>query len=655
MVHRLLGVAVVLAGSVAAAGVEEGGAADRIWWGGPILTMNDGAMRVEAVAERGGRIVAAGARAEVERLKGPETKVFDLGGRAMLPGFVDAHGHVMMGGIQALSANLLAAPDGKVSDIASLQETLRAWVAANQKTVQEIDLIIGFGYDNSMLKEKRHPTRADLDAVSKDVPILTVHQSGHLYAVNSKALEVCGINADTQNPAGGLIRREADGKTPNGVLEETAGFPVVWKLLSRIGAERAPRLVVEGSKLWARFGYTTAQEGRAAPTTFAILKRAAEAGDLKIDVAAYPDVLVDRDFIKKNLSNRYEKRLRVAGAKLTIDGSVQGFTAWRDRPYFDPVGDYAPGYTGYASATPEAVRDAVEWAYANDVQIITHANGEAAIDLLLACVNAAQAKHAGALGGDPRSVLIHGQLCREDQVDTMKRLGMIPSLFSMHTFYWGDWHRDHSVGPMVADNISPTGWCARRGMVFTVHHDAPVAFPDSMRVLDSTVTRRTRSNDILGPWQRVDVITALKAMTIWPARQHFEEASKGSIEAGKLADFVVLSKDPTAVDPDTIDQIKVVETIKEGVTVFALTAEEAARAELMIRPGVDGSSAFENFLVAAAARSDIEAAEAQGRAFARFGASGGPAGGPHDKACVLRVMDRVMASVAGSGAAEGGR
>lgn len=143
-----------------------------------------------------------------------------------------------------------------------------------------------------------------------------------------------------------------------------------------------------------------------------------------------------------------------------------------------------------------------------------------------------------------------------------------PSLFPMHTFYWGDWHRDRTVGPVNADNISPTGWVREHGLMFSTHHDAPVAFPDSMRVLSATVTRRTRSGDILGPDQRVDVMTALKAMTIWPAFQHFEEKEKGSIEPGKLADFVVLSQDPTSVAPEQLTSLQVVQTIKRGKLIY---------------------------------------------------------------------------------------
>ncbi|CUK20105.1 Cytosine deaminase-dependent hydrolases [Ruegeria denitrificans] len=179
----------------------------------------------------------------------------------------------------------------------------------------------------------------------------------------------------------------------------------------------------------------------------------------------------------------------------------------------------------------------------------------------IAATEAAIAEHGPATN---RPVLIHGQFLREDQVDAINRLGLFPSLFPMHTFYWGDWHRERTVGPVNADNISPTGRVRQRGMIFGTHHDAPVAFPDSMRVLDATVTRRTRSGDILGAHQRVDVMTALKAMTIWPAWQHFEEDRKGSIEVGKLADFVLLSGDPTAIDPEELDTLRVMATIKEN-------------------------------------------------------------------------------------------
>ncbi|NOE28250.1 amidohydrolase [Ruegeria sp. HKCCD6157] len=545
--------------------------ADRIYLGGPIVTMNDEGPSAEAVAVKDGRILAVGSLSDLSAYQGDGTETFDLNGRAMLPGFVDSHGHVVMGGLQALSANLLAPPDGDVVDIASLQSTLSNWAAENAEAVEQVKMIVGFGYDNAQLKELRHPTRQELDMVSQDLPVIIIHQSGHLGVANSKALELAGITATSEAPPGGVIQRDEAGE-PNGVLEEYAFFSVLVPMLGNLGEKGLAAFAKAGTELWAKFGYTTGQEGRSSGEIVEVLRKVAAEEGLPIDVVAFPDVLEAREFIGENTSADYENRVRVGGCKLTIDGSPQGFTALRDRPYYNPVGNYAAGYAGYAAITMEQLQDAVNWCYENGFQILVHSNGEGASDMLIAALEEAQIKY-----GDPgnRPVLIHGQFLREDQVASFKRLGVFPSLFPMHTFYWGDWHRDHTVGPVNADNISPTGWLRERDMMFGTHHDAPVAFPDSMRVLAATVTRRTRSGDILGPHQRVDVMTALKAMTIWPAWQHFEENEKGSIEVGKVADFVILSDDPTTVDPETLAELKVLVTVKGDEVVYE--AEEGVR------------------------------------------------------------------------------
>lgn len=571
---RLLGSTLIVAAALATNPVGAQEIADTVYTGGPILTINDAQPSAEAVAVKDGRILAVGALADMLQHRGEGTKVFDLSGRTMLPGFVDSHGHVVMGGLQALSANLLSPPDGKVRDIASLQAVLKQWIEDNAEIVQRVNMIVGFGYDNAQLAELRHPTRQDLDAVSADVPIIIIHQSGHLGVANSKALDMAGIEASTEDPAGGVFRRDANGD-PTGILEEYAFFSVLLPMLSQLGPEGLKAFARAGTELWASFGYTTAEDGRSSPEIVAALQAVAAEEGLPVDVIAYPDVLESREFIEANVSKEYADRVRVGGCKLTIDGSPQGFTALRDRPYYDPVGDYPPGYAGYASVTMEQVQDAVDWCYERGIQINTHANGEGASDMLIAAIGAAQARFGAP---DIRPVLVHGQFQREDQIDSYKRLGVFPSIFPMHTFYWGDWHRDHTVGPVNAENISPTGWVRQRDMMFGTHHDAPVAFPNSMRVLASTVTRRTRSGDILGPHQRVDVMTALKAMTIWPAWQHFEEDRKGSIEVGKLADFVILSDDPTAIDPETLIDLDVLAAIKEDRVIFeAMEGEREGR------------------------------------------------------------------------------
>jgi predicted amidohydrolase YtcJ len=601
--------------------------ADRIFTGGPVITMNDAQPRAEAVAVKDGRIVAVGTPEEIEAFRGEGTVVTDLAGRALIPGFVDAHGHIFGGGIQALSANLLAPPDGDVTDIAGMQQKLRDWIAENRELVEKANLIIGFGYDNSQLAELRHPTAAELDAVSTEFPIYVVHQSGHLGTANTKAMELAGITADTANPAGGVFVRDASGAL-TGVMEENAHYAVLVKLMSTLDRNGMKAIVKSGAELWTTYGYTTVMEGRSVPAQVEVMKEVAAEGGFRVDVVSHMEVMSDRDYIIANTSREYVNRFRVGGAKLSIDGSPQGFTALRDRPYYAPVGNYPPGYLGYAAASMDQTTDAIDWAYSNGIQILTHSNGEGASDMLIAASAAAEAKYGPA---DRRAVLIHGQFLREDQVDAINRLHIFPSLFPMHTFYWGDWHRDHTVGPSLSNNISPTGWVVERGMKFSSHHDAPVAFPDSMRVLDATVTRRSRSGDIIGPDQRVDVITALKAMTIWPAYQYFEEDQKGSIEVGKLADLVILSDDPTAVDPETLDQLVVAETIKEGATIYDASEKEG---RLDYRPG--DADPYADFLRQLAIYRDTGGVAGKGMSVSLL------ASAPHSGSCVAATVTAML-------------
>ena len=608
--------------------------ADTVYEGGAILTMEDDRPRVEALATKDGRILALGTREEILLHVGEGTEVVDLAGRALLPGFVDSHGHVVMGGLQALSANLLAPPDGAITDIASLQQVLREWAARNAEAVEKAGLILGFGYDNAQLAELRHPTREDLDAITTEVPIMIVHQSGHIGVANSRALELAGFDASSEAPPGGVIRRGPDGE-PDGVLEEYAFFAALVPLLADLGPEAFAAFADAGARLWASYGYTTAQDGRSSAGIVETLRAVDAAGRLQIDVVSFPDVLEDRDFIAANAAHAYDGRVRVGGCKLTIDGSPQGFTALRDRPYFAPVGTYPAGYKGYAAITMEQVEEAVDWCFAGGHQILVHANGEGASDMLIAAIEAAQAKYPDAAN---RPVLIHGQFLREDQVDAYNRLGVFLSLFPMHTFYWGDWHRDHTVGPERADDISPTGWAVERGMMFGSHHDAPVAFPDSMRILDATVTRRTRSGDILGPAQRVDVATALKAMTIWPAWQHFEEATKGSLAPGKLADLVILSDDPTAIDPETLDTLRVMATIKEDELIYE-AGPDTDEGRLPWVPSPEGDEAFAQALRVATAYSEVPAGLPPVR---RAVALRGALSGQHSGACVSGFLRAVM-------------
>lgn len=539
--------------------------ADVIYHNAQVITVNDNQPDAQAVAIQDGKILAVGTNEDVLSFSGNRTKVVDLKGLTMLPGFIDAHGHVMNTGLQAVSANLLSPPDGPVTDIATLQETLRKWAAVPGNKGDHF--IIGFGYDDSQLKEQIHPTRYDLDAVSKDVPILIIHQSGHIGVLNSKALEMMNLTAASENPPGGVIRRLPDSNEPNGVLEESAFFGALIPLFTQISPEENEMLFQAGMKLYSKYGYTTAQEGRTMSDSVKTMYEIAQKEKLLLDVVAYTDIQLGTDTMKAPYYGKeYNNGFRVGGVKLTLDGSPQGKTAWLTEPYLIPPEGQKPGYRGYPIMTDEDADKYVAQAMENGWQLLTHANGDAAIDQYIRAVAKATEKYGAK---ERRFVAIHAQTAREDQVQSFYELNIMPSFFPMHTFYWGDWHAMSVLGDERAENISPTGWALDRGMIFTSHHDAPVAFPDSMRVWSATVNRITRSGRILGRDQRVSAMTALKAQTIWAAYQHFEEDSKGSIEPGKIADLVVISENPLEIDPLKLPNVKVLTTIKDGKVIYS--------------------------------------------------------------------------------------
>lgn len=546
--------------------------ADSIWFNGPVITINDAQPLAEAVAVRNGRISAVGKRNDIMKLKGRSTRLVDLQGKTLLPGFVDAHSHISMVGLQAVSANLLPPPDGGNASVADLQATLRDFIKSSALP-KKFGITMGFGYDDSQLKEQRHPERQELDAIASDRPILIIHQSGHLGVLNSKALAMAGITAQSVNPAGGVIRREKDSQQPNGVLEESAFFSAMMKLFPQLTPEQAIAMLEEGQKLYLRYGYTTIQDGRTSAGQVLTAIAAAKKGRFKADVVSYPDILEkgSTDLLKApwyhdtRSTPQYRSHFRIGGVKLTLDGSPQGKTAWLSQPYFIPPAGLAKDYAGYGVVKDDKVLEVYTRALQQHWQILTHANGDRAIDQLLDNMQKAESTVPGV---DVRPVLIHGQVLREDQIDRLQALKVFPSLFPMHTFYWGDWHRESVLGAERAENISPTGWLVQRGMMFTTHHDAPVAFPDSIRVLAATVNRTTRTGHVLGPQQRVEPIVALKAMTLWAAYQHFEEKSKGSLETGKLADFVVLSDNPLTMPRESLESLQVLQTVKEGKVIW---------------------------------------------------------------------------------------
>lgn len=542
--------------------------ADSIYLGGTIITINDAQPSVEAIAVKDGKIVAVGTRAEVgDTYKGATTQVIDLAGKTLVPGFVDGHSHFSEVGMQTVLANLLPPPDGGIKNITELQQAMRDFIATSP-VVKKYGIAVGMNYDDSQLAERRHPTRQELDAISTELPIMISHQSGHFGVLNSKALAKVGLTAESVNPVGGVIQREADGVTPNGVLEENAFFNIVYKMFPAFAPNEITAQLQAAENIYLSNGFTTIQDGKTTKANLNTLIALAEAGKLKADIVSYPDIVTigDDPILHGPLMSRtYTNHFRIAGIKLTLDGSPQGKTGWFTTPYFSVPSGQPDSYAGYPAFSDEKLNEWVMLAYKNNWQVIGHCSGDAASDQFIKAVRAAQIAYPGA---DRRPVIIHGHFIRADQIPAIKELGIFVSAFPLHTFNWGDWHRESVVGPERAENIAPTGWFLTQGVKFSIHSDAPVIFPNSMQLIGTAVNRTTRSGYILGAEHRLEPLIALKAMTLWPAYQHFEESTKGSIEIGKLADFVVLSENPLTFARENLNQIKVLETIKEGKSVY---------------------------------------------------------------------------------------
>ncbi|HKX57646.1 MAG TPA: amidohydrolase, partial [Xanthomonadales bacterium] len=404
----------------------------------------------------------------------------------------------------------------------------------------------------------------ELDTVSTDHPIFLMHASGHLGVANSAALAVSGIGAETADPPGGVIRRRENSSEPDGVLEEAAVW-TVYLALPQPSRQESLQQLVAVQHFYASKGITTVQEGGATPRDLEVFRAAAAQGKLALDLVAYPLWQADKAAMPELGSvGEYRGRFKVGGIKLVFDGSPQGKTAYLSQPYIVPPPGQPADYRGYPAYPEETAEHSVHTVLAKHIPLIVHANGDAAAEMLINAVDKATQQLSLA---DTRVVMIHAQTVRDDQLDRMAALGMIPSFFSAHTFFWGDWHRDSVLGPERADRISPTRSALDRNIRFTLHNDAPVTPPMPIDLVWSTVNRRTRSNDILGPAQRVAVLEAIKALTINSAYQYFEEDRKGSITPGKLADLVVLSANPLAIAPARLREITVRTTWSHGVQV----------------------------------------------------------------------------------------
>lgn len=536
-----------------------------LYIGGDIVPMTGEDDRVEALLVDDGMIAFAGSEARARKMD-EDAHIVDLKGKTLLPGFIDPHSHVLTATTYVLTADLSSA-----RDFADIQRILRDFIV--ERGLGPGDVVQANSYDHNLLAEQRHPDRHVLDEVSTDIPIIITHMSGHVGSASTLTYELAQIDASTPDPTGGKWLREEDG-TPLGPWEEPAALaPINTHVVQPRTTIDFPSLADDLQTYYTRYGITTCQDGATLTSLADDAVTCAERGLWKIDVVSYPVTLFDSDRndtlsrYSNYLSKQYRGHFRFGGIKIILDGSPQGRTAWMSEPYEVVSEDDDPSYCGYPQWEDDALvadlKDAIDRGY----QVLAHCNGDAAAEQYLNCYEKALEQSTRADKLDLRPVMIHCQTARSDQLERMVDLGMIPSIFAGHIYYWGDVHLKN-FGQQRGMRVSPVGEAHKLGLPFNLHTDTPIIPCDMLFTVWCAVNRVTRDGIQLADDQKISVFDALRGITINAAYQYFEEDRKGTLEEGKLADLVILDRNPLTIDPMQIRDIRVLATIKEGETVW---------------------------------------------------------------------------------------
>ena len=538
----------------------------KIYINGNIITVNKNEDVVEAFSVIDEKIELVGSNEEVLALADENTEIIDLEGKTVIPGLIDPHGHIV-----AVAQTLMIVMLGDVTSKEEMFDRLRKEIKENPP--EDGKWLIGFGYDNTKFEDGQHPTKFELDEISREIPISCSHASGHLACVNSKGLELYGyVGDDYEVPEGGVVRTVfPDSKEPNGVLEENAILDSEKKkVIPAPGFEDVLKAIVRAQKIYASLGITTTQDASVEEANHYqhMLGACAQNNMLFIDIvglATQPstkNLMKDEGTPKREYYNHY----KLAGAKTWLDGSPQGFTAWLSKPYHVVPEGQPADYCGYGTQTDEVVTQYFVDCINMNLQVHVHVNGDEACEQFLRCYE--KAVEITGHGTELRPVMVHCQALRYDQLDRVKELGVVPTFFNDHVRFWGDLHHDKVFGHERAQNISPMGWALEKGIKFTIHQDPPVKLPNQILGIHNAVNRKTESGRVLGEHQRISVMEAIKAVTINGAYQYFEEDIKGSIEVGKLADIIIVDKNPLTIPAEELETIQVLETIKEGKSIF---------------------------------------------------------------------------------------
>jgi predicted amidohydrolase YtcJ len=523
---------------------------DLILYNGNIWTVSASQPRAQAVAISGGRFLAVGSNEEVLALAAGGARKLDLGGHTVLPGFIDAHTHPAMAGLDHLRM-----VDCDLRSIADILSALKK--RAGQTAPGE--WVLGFKYDDTKTSDGRPLTSADLDSAVPDHPVFVEHRGGHTAWVNSLAMKMAKVDDHTPNPPGGQYDHDPGTGHLTGHIRENAkgGMQnLIPSKFTRADRQEGVKLI---SKMMTRTGVTSVGDAMGTPDDLRAYQDAREAGDLSFRVYC----LIEYHFIDHMLAagirtGMGDEWVRVGAMKMFCDGSISERTARLSQPYIGRPNDF-----GILVADEEQLYPVARKAHEAGWQLGTHANGDVAIDTTLKVYERLQRELPRR---DPRFRLEHCTVINDSLVQRIKALGAIPLPFSTYAYYHGEKMKEY--GPERVDHMFALRSFIDAGIRPTQASDYPPGPFDPMMALRSEVTRTDSKGNVWGPKQKITVEEAIQVGTLNGAYASYEEKQKGSIEPGKLADLVVLGRDPFKVDPLELIDIPIQRTMVGGKWVF---------------------------------------------------------------------------------------
>ena len=552
---RAIWFAIILVTAALAANSAQGRNATLILVNGKIWTGNSAQPQAEAVACIDGRIVAVGATADVRRWAGPHTRVVDLGGKLVVPGFNDAHVHFVEGGSDLAGVQLR---DAKSE--AEFRDRIHAFAAKLPKG----RWILGGNWDHENWTPARLPTRQLIDEAAGDHPVFINRLDGHMSLANSAALKLAGITRQTPDPPGGAIVRDANGE-PAGVLKDAAQS-AVWRVIPAASDAEVAEAVRAAMRYAAENGVTSVQDMSASPEYLRVYQRLLQRGELTVRISGHQPLASWKRLADAGIVAGFGgPMLHIGGLKGFADGSLGSTTALFFAPYLD-----APSTSGLPASDmiPETkMQEQIADADRAGLQIAVHAIGDKANHLILNFFEEAIAKNGAR---DRRFRIEHAQHLAAADIPRFRKLGVIASMQPYHAIDDGRW-AEKRIGPERAKGTYAFRSLLDSGAVLAFGSDWFVAPMVPLMGIYGAATRRTLDSKHPGGWvpeQKITVAEALRSYTWGSAYASFEEKIKGTIEPGKLADLVVLSRDILTIDPAEIDRVKVQTTIFEGRVVY---------------------------------------------------------------------------------------